>query len=92
VSFDVERDTPSALRQLARAHKVDPARFRLASATDDQARVLGNALGISFRKIEGGMFAHDSVITMLDGDAPLGAALTRLSHAEPHALLRVERS
>jgi protein SCO1/2 len=73
VSFDAERDTPARLGELARAHKADPARWRLASATDEPARVLGNALGISFRKIEGGMFAHDSVITVLDGDGRIVA-------------------
>jgi len=93
VSFDSERDTPDALRELARAHKVDATRWRFASASDDQARVLGNALGVSYRKGEGGMFSHDSVITVLDARgrivarssddlaasaAPLGAALTTL--------------
>ena len=95
VSFDAERDTPAALRELARAHAVDPARWRVASATDEHARVLGNALGINFRKIEGGMFAHDSVITVLDRDgrvvartddlagdpAPLARAISQLGHA-----------
>jgi protein SCO1/2 len=95
VSFDAERDTPDALRELARAHKVDPARWRFASATDEHARVLGNALGINFRRVEGGMFTHDSVITVLDGDGrvivrtddlaadptPLELAISHLGHA-----------
>ena len=73
VSFDAERDTPDALQKLARGHRVDPARWRFASASDDQARVLGNALGISYKKGEGGMFSHDSVITVLDGDGRIVA-------------------
>ncbi len=79
VSFDAERDTPAALTDLASAHKVDAARWRFASATDQQARVLGNALGISFRKIEGGMFAHDSVITVLDEQGRIVAHTDELS-------------
>jgi protein SCO1/2 len=79
VSFDAERDTPDRLRELARDHKVDPARWRFASATDEQARVLGNALGISFRRIENGMFAHDSVISVLDRDGRVVARADDLS-------------
>lgn len=92
VSFDADRDTPAALEELARAHKVDRARWRFAVGTDDQARVLGNALGINYRRGEGGTFSHDSVVTVLDGEGriaaraedgaslqPLGEALTRIA-------------
>jgi protein SCO1/2 len=79
VSFDAERDTPERLRELARDHKVDPTRWRFASANDEQARVLGNALGISFRSIENGLFAHDSVITVLDGEGRVVARTDDLS-------------
>ena len=66
VSFDPERDTPEALRALADKHRVDASRWRLASGTDDGVRELANALGIRYRKGPGGVFAHDSVIAVLD--------------------------
>jgi protein SCO1/2 len=92
VSFDAERDTPAALQQLARAHRVDASRWRFASGPDDEARLLANALGVSYRKGEEGVFSHNSVISVLDGEGrivarsddpkaelvPLGAAVTRL--------------
>jgi protein SCO1/2 len=71
VSFDAERDTPLALRELARAHHVDPSRWRFAAAAEDDARVLANALGIHYRKGEGGLFAHNSVLSILDGDGKI---------------------
>jgi protein SCO1 len=73
VSFDADRDTPAALHALARAHHVDAARWRFASANDDQARVLGNALGINFRKEANGMFSHDSSIIVLDREGRIAA-------------------
>lgn len=95
VSFDPDRDTPDALRELARAHHVDATRWRFAVASTDDARVLANALGINYAKREGGVFAHDSVITVLDREgkivarsddpraprAPLAAALTRVDRS-----------
>lgn len=66
VSFDPDRDTPEVLRGLADAHHVDAARWRFAAASTDDARVLANALGINYAKREGGVFTHDSVITVLD--------------------------
>jgi protein SCO1/2 len=68
VSFDAERDTPEALRELARAHHVDTSRWRFAAGPDDDVRVLANALGIHYRKGEGGVFSHNSVVSVLDDD------------------------
>jgi len=66
VSFDAVHDTPDALRGVAAAHHLDPARWTLAAASDDDARELAEALGISYRALPGGGFAHSSVITALD--------------------------
>jgi protein SCO1/2 len=95
VSFDAERDTPEALGELARAHHVDASRWRFAAAADDDARVLANALGIHYRKGEGGVFSHNTVISILDGEgrivvtstdpraerAPLVSTITRLDRS-----------
>jgi protein SCO1/2 len=66
VSFDAARDTPEALRELARAQHVDTTRWRFASAPDDEARQLANVLGVDYRAMDDGIFAHNSVISVLD--------------------------
>jgi protein SCO1/2 len=92
VSFDPERDTPPALTEMAERHRVDAARWRFASGEDDDVGQLGKALRISYRRLPDapGVFAHDSVILVLDGEgrivaraddlgadlAPLAAAVT----------------
>jgi protein SCO1/2 len=68
VSFDEERDTPDKLRTLAAAHHVDATRWRFAVGADDQVRQLANVLGVHYRKGEGGVFSHNSVISVLDGE------------------------
>ncbi|HMR73904.1 MAG TPA: SCO family protein [Polyangiaceae bacterium] len=66
VSFDPERDSPEALRALARQHGLDAKRYKLAQAPETQVRELAAVLGIKYRKLDGGAFNHSSVITVLD--------------------------
>jgi protein SCO1/2 len=73
VSFDAERDTPPALRAIAKAHHVDGDRWRFAAGADDDARQLANVLGIEYRRGEEGFFSHNSVITVLDRDGRIVA-------------------
>jgi protein SCO1/2 len=94
VSFDAVHDTPAALQAVAAAHHLDPARWTLAAAGDDDARELAAALGISYHALPGGGFAHTSVITALDREGrpvaraegpaadlvPIARALERAAH------------
>jgi len=66
VSFDPDRDTPTALHALADAHHVDVARWRFATGSDDTVRQLANVLGVDYRRGEDGIFSHNSVISVLD--------------------------
>jgi protein SCO1/2 len=72
VSFDAEHDTPAALAELADRHGADPARWRLTSLPEDDARALANVLGIHYRQI-GDRFQHDVVFTVLDRDGRVAA-------------------
>jgi protein SCO1/2 len=73
VSFDAERDTPNVLRELAKAHRVDTARWRFAAGADDDARQLANVLGVEYRRGEEGFFSHNSVVTVLDREGRIVA-------------------
>jgi protein SCO1/2 len=66
VSFDQARDTPSALARMTVERGVDPARWTLASASDDDARALAGVLGIKYRKLDNGEFFHSSAIVLID--------------------------
>ena len=75
VSLDPKRDTPEALRGLARAHGLDTSRWRLLCARDDTVREIAAVLGLRYRQLLAGGFNHSSVITLLD---PAGVVLARV--------------
>lgn len=97
VSFDPERDTPEALRALAGAHRADLGRWRFAVGEDGEVRQLANALGVTYRRGEGGAISHNSVIAVLDAEGrivarvddpqaeldPLVAAVRMAARTEP---------
>ena len=67
VSFDAARDTPAKLAALASERKLD-SRWTLAAANDADARALAAVLGVKYRRLANGEFAHGSTIVALDGE------------------------
>jgi protein SCO1/2 len=80
VSFDPKHDTPAALAAIAERRGLDPARWTLATGSDDDVRQIAAVLGVSYRPLSDGVFAHDSVLTVLDGD---GRVLARTDDPNP---------
>lgn len=67
VSFDPVRDTPEHLEALATERQLDE-HFTLARPTDADARTLAAVLGVKYRKLDDGQFAHGATIIALDRD------------------------
>lgn len=67
VSFDPAHDTPEALRAVVTRHRLDPARWTLATTSEEQVRDIAAVLGIKYRQADGS-FNHSSVITLLDSE------------------------
>lgn len=65
VSFDVERDTPEALRAFAARMGIDRPTWRLLHGSEEDTQDLAAVLGVRYRK-EGEDFAHSNIITLLD--------------------------
>jgi protein SCO1/2 len=76
VSFDPDRDTPSALLELMKTRDLDRSRWALCTTSDRSTRDLAAVLGIKFRKLPNGGFNHTSLLTVLDRDG------TVLAHSE----------
>jgi protein SCO1/2 len=74
VSFDPAHDTPTALAAIAAARGLDGSRWTLATGSEDDVRQIAAVLGIAYRPLPEGGFAHDSVLTVLD---PEGRPLAR---------------
>jgi protein SCO1/2 len=65
-SFDPAADTPERLKLYAEGHGLDPARWTLLTAGDDDVRELAAALGVGYRPDEQGGFDHSAVLSLLD--------------------------
>lgn len=66
VSMDPANDTPSALAGIVTQHHLD-ATWTLAVPPADRVREVAAALGVRYRPLPGGGFAHTSVLTAVDG-------------------------
>jgi len=68
ISIDPARDTPAALRDIARMHRLDTTHWRLLRPDDADVRTLAATLGIRYRAQPDGTFNHTSVLVLLDRD------------------------
>jgi protein SCO1/2 len=67
VTLDPERDSQSALKDLAARHKKDLPNWRFTRTSEASTRELAAVLGIKYKKLEGGAIRHTSLISVLDG-------------------------
>lgn len=65
-SIDPARDTPARLADFAQQAGLDPARWTLLTASDDEVLELSVLLGVKYRATGSGDFAHSNLVTVLD--------------------------
>jgi protein SCO1/2 len=70
VSFDTERDTPEALADYRKIHRL-PSNWTLLRGAPDDVLEFANLLGIKFKKDLRGQFSHSNVITVLDSSGEI---------------------
>lgn len=84
VSLDPTRDDPAALRAVVEQHGLD-GRWTLGAVPEDRVIEVAAALHVRYRPLEGGGFAHTSVLTLVDGE---GRIVARSEGAEGRAALQ----
>lgn len=67
-SFDPQRDTPQAMRRYAAEKRLPAPDWTLLAADDDTVLELAVALGIRYKPLAGGDFAHSNVVFVLACD------------------------
>lgn len=67
VSLDPANDAPAALRDVVSRHALDP-RWTLGAPPADRVREVAAALGVRYRPLPEGGFAHTAVLTLLDAE------------------------
>lgn len=79
-SFDVKNDKPAKLKKYQIDRNLDVKRWSFLSAvSDDDARELSVALGISYKDLGDGDFSHSNVITLLGPGAEILASIDNLN-------------
>jgi protein SCO1/2 len=70
VSFDSERDTPTALRKYRKQNNLG-AQWNLLRGGNDDVLELAALLGVKFKKDARGQFSHSNIITVLNADGEI---------------------
>jgi protein SCO1/2 len=68
ISFDPETDTPTKLKEYAKAHGLDLTRWTLLNGTQSLIREFSAILDVRYKKIKKAEFTHSNIITVLDSD------------------------
>lgn len=79
VSFDTERDTPTALHAYRVQHDLAAGRWNLLRGNADDVLELAALLGVKFRKDAQGQFSHSNVLTVLNAEGEIAFQETGLS-------------
>lgn len=66
ISIDPERDTAEALEAYARKMNLDSSNWTLLTGRPDDVLEIAALLGVRYRKMADGEFAHSNMITVLD--------------------------
>jgi protein SCO1/2 len=82
LSLDPGRDTPEALRSLARERGITSARWLLGRTSAVDARAFAGAAHIQYRPLSDGSIDHSTALVLLDAQ---GRVLARTSGAEDAA-------
>jgi protein SCO1/2 len=79
-SFDVKHDRPDQLKKYLTQRRLDPSQWKLLAAeTEDDARKVAVALGISYKDIGDGDFSHSNLIALVDQKGNVLASINSLN-------------
>jgi protein SCO1/2 len=92
ISFDPQRDTPSALRTYRQAQDLGTNRWTLLQGKPDDILELAALLGVKYKKDARGQFAHSNLITVLNEDGDIVYQQVGLNQKVELTLKAIERS
>jgi protein SCO1 len=92
LSLDPQRDAPDALRERARAQKLDSERWFLARTRAEDVSRVADFLGISWRTLANGEIDHASALVLLDAQGRELARTTTLGAIDAQFLEEVRQA
>lgn len=92
-SFDVKVDRPEKLKKYVENRKLDPKQWNfLAASSEADARHLAVVLGISYKAVADGDFAHSNIIVLLDKKGSPLASIDSLSASNETILAALKKA
>jgi protein SCO1/2 len=92
VSFDPERDTPTALHAYRLRQNLGVDHWSLLTGQPDDVRELAALLGVNYQKDARGQFAHSNMITVLNPDGEIVHQQTGLNQNIVATMKVIERA
>ncbi len=91
ITFDPERDTPSALRTYSDKMHLDPQHWSLLHGQPDDVLELAVLLGVKYKKAQKGDFAHANLITVLNKEGEIVHRHAGLHHSFDDTLAAISK-
>lgn len=92
-SFDVKKDRPEKLKKYTAERKLDFQQWKfLAASSESDARELAVTLGISYKEIGDGDFAHSNVITLISPTGEILASIDNLNASSESLISAYKKS
>lgn len=91
VSIDPRRDTPERLQEFGEGARLDPARWTLLSAGEEEILELAALLGVKYRRDGEAEFSHSNIITVLDRGGQIVHRQEGLGEETTHTLEAVRQ-
>ena len=90
ISLDPARDTPAAMRDVAKRHRV-PEGWQFLTPADNDVRAIASVLDVRYRFRQDGSINHTSVLVLLDSDGRIRArSEVTGAAADPAFLIQVK--
>jgi len=90
VSFDTERDTPTALHEYRKQHELG-ANWTLLNGDSSDVLDLAALLGVKYKKDAQGQYMHSNVITVLNADGEIAYQQSGLGQNNADTLKALEQ-
>jgi protein SCO1/2 len=78
VTIDGARDTPERLRALAGERQLPLDRWTFLRGSDADVRELAMVLGVQYRRLANGNYAHSAMLTLLDPEGRISVQIEGL--------------
>lgn len=82
VTFDPDKDTVDKLKSTAKRFDVDDTRWQLVRTKEENVRRLSVLLGVKYKKLDNGHFAHSNSVILIDPTGKLVAQTEDLTSLE----------